>query len=188
MTTSFAHVVGFDDAPFPRDARGPVLTVGVVMSDARIDGILSTHIWRDGANSTQKIAECVNTSRFRPHLQLLLFQGIALGGFNVLDLQALHRETQLPVLVVARKAPDLDAIRDALLQHVPGGARKWRLIQQAGPMEPCGDLFIQRQGLSFDEAAHALQRTTLHGHIPEPLRLAHLIGGGVTRGQSRGRA
>jgi uncharacterized protein len=29
---------------------------------------------------------------------------------------------------------------------------------------------------------------TLHGNLPEPLRLAHLIAGGVTTGESRGRA
>jgi endonuclease V-like protein UPF0215 family len=188
MHPTFSHVVGFDDAPFPRLRRGPVLTIGVAMSDTRIDGILSTTIWRDGANSTPKIAECVNASRFSGHLQLILFQGIALGGFNVLDLAALRAATGLPVLVVARKAPNLEAIRSALLHHVPGGARKWRLIEQAGPMEPCGDLFVQREGLDLPQAAAVLHRFALHGFIPEPLRLAHLIGGGVALGQSRGRA
>ena len=32
-----------------------------------------------------------------------------------------------------------------------------------------------------------LERTTQHGIIPEPLRLAHLIAGGTTTGKSRGR-
>jgi endonuclease V-like protein UPF0215 family len=30
--------------------------------------------------------------------------------------------------------------------------------------------------------------TTLHGNIPEPLRIAHLIAGGIVAGRSRGRA
>jgi endonuclease V-like protein UPF0215 family len=37
-------------------------------------------------------------------------------------------------------------------------------------------------------AAALLAATTLHGNVPEPLRLAHLIAGGVTTGESRGRA
>jgi uncharacterized protein len=47
---------------------------------------------------------------------------------------------------------------------------------------------VQRAGLSVEEARELLTRTTLHGTLPEPLRLAHLIGSGVTLGISRGHA
>jgi len=43
-------------------------------------------------------------------------------------------------------------------------------------------------GLALDEARYLLKATTLHGNLPEPLRLAHLIAGGVVTGKSRGRA
>lgn len=47
---------------------------------------------------------------------------------------------------------------------------------------------MQRVGLDRDEARALLAATTLHGNLPEPLRLAHLVAGGVTTGASRGRA
>ena len=71
---------------------------------------------------------------------------------------------------------------------MPGGARKWRLIQQAGPMEPCGRLWVQRAGLALGEAEALIARLAIHGTIPEPLRVAHLIAGGMVTGRSRGRA
>ena len=46
---------------------------------------------------------------------------------------------------------------------------------------------IQRVGLGFDEARDVIRCTTIYGHIPEPLRHAHLIAGGIATGQSRGR-
>ncbi|WP_275936606.1 DUF99 family protein [Labilithrix luteola] len=49
-------------------------------------------------------------------------------------------------------------------------------------------LWIQRAGLSMDEARRLVADTTLHGNVPEPLRLAHLVAGGITDGSSRGRA
>ena len=49
-------------------------------------------------------------------------------------------------------------------------------------------LFVQRAGLSLAEAEDLIVKTRLHGHLPEPIRLAHLIAGGVTTGRSRGRA
>ena len=106
---------------------------------------------------------------------------------NVVDIHALAAALARPVLVVARRAPRLGLIRDALAR-LPGGARKWRLIEQAGPMEPVRGVFVQRAGLSLVEARDLLAATTLHGNLPEPLRLAHLIAGGIVTGKSRGRA
>jgi hypothetical protein len=162
--------------------------VAAVFSGLRLEGVLRGRVRRDGRNASDAIARLLRGSRFAPQLQLVLLQGIALAGFNVVDVAALHAALGLPVLVVARRAPRLDRIRTALLTRVPGGARKWRLIERLGPMEPVGGVWVQRAGLSLAEAAHALAPLQAHGAIPEPLRTAHLIAGGLARGESRGRA
>lgn len=182
-----AHAVGFDDAPFDRAHRGDVRVVGTVYSGRVLHGVLSGRVRRDGANSARVLADLVARSPFASHLQLVLLQGVALAGFNVVDAHALSRMTGLPVLIVARRAPDLVAIRETLLNRVPGGARKWRLIERLGPMEPLGGVYVQRVGLTARQAEEALARFTVTGRIPEPLRAAHLIAGGVTTGVSRGR-
>ncbi|MGA8049806.1 MAG: DUF99 family protein [Burkholderiales bacterium] len=184
----FAHVVGFDDAPFARAHRGDVMVVGAVYAGARLEGVLATRVRRDGANATRSLAECVQGSRFRAQLHAVLLQGIAFAGFNVVDLAALHAALALPVLAVARRKPDLRRIRAALLGHVRGGARKWRLVERAGPMEPLAGLWVQRAGLSSAEAASLIRRFAVNGRMPEPLRAAHLIAGGVATGESRHRA
>lgn len=183
-----SHVIGIDDAPFAREHRGDVLIVGVAFSGTRVDGVVSSRVRRDGVNSTSAVAAMVKASQFFAHLHAVLFQGIALAGFNVVDIHGLSAELGKPVLVVARKPPDFPAIRRALLTHVRGGAAKWALIERAGPMEPLGPLHVQRAGLDVEEAATLVRTLALVGHIPEPLRLAHLIAGGVTTGRSRGRA
>jgi endonuclease V-like protein UPF0215 family len=185
---ALSHLVGFDDAPFPRARRGDVPVVGCVFSEATLTGVVSGKVRKDGRNATEVLARLVTASKWAPQLQLVLLQGIALAGFNVVDLAGLGRLTGLPVLVVARHAPDLVAIRDALLARVPGGARKWALVEAAGPMEPCAGVFVQRQGLSLEAAADVIRRTARNGRIPEPLRAAHLVAGGAFGGESRGRA
>lgn len=181
------HAVGFDDAPFQRDHRGDVPVVGAIYSGARLDGVLSAAVRRDGANATAVLEELVRGSRFRRHLQLVMLQGIALAGFNVVDIHRLHEALGLPVLVVSRRCPDLQAIRHALLDRVRGGARKWKLIERAGPMEPLGGVYVQRAGLDPSEAQALLARFAVHSAIPEPLRTAHLIAGGLACGESRHR-
>ncbi len=188
VTTRLSHVVGFDDAPFERRHRGDVLVVGAVYAGERLHGVVSTRVRRDGVNSTARLADCLTGSKYYAQLQAVLLQGIAFAGFNVVDLGALHRATGLPVLVVARRPPDLAAIRRALLGRVPGGARKWRLIEAAGPMEPLAGLHVQRCGITPAAAAGLLVRLQQNGQLPEPLRVAHMIAGGVTLGESRHRA
>jgi endonuclease V-like protein UPF0215 family len=192
--SAHSNVIGFDDAPFAREHRGDIRLVGAVCSRTRLDGVVCTRIRRDGANAARAMIDVIRTSGFHRHLQAVLLQGIAVGGFNVVDIRALHRELALPVLVVVRKQPDMKAIRRALFeggprqQGVRGAEHKWRLIEAAGTPEPVAGLFVQRLGLTLAEAGELIVKTRLHGLVPEPIRLAHLIAGGLTTGRSRGRA
>ncbi len=188
MSQGISHVIGIDDAPFVPAHRGDVLIVGAVFAAGRLEGVLHNRVRRDGVNSTRRIAEMVGGSRYAGHLQLVMLQGIAFAGFNVVDIQALNRLLGLPVLVVTRRRPDLKAIRDALIGQVPGGRRKWRLIEAAGEMEPLDSLFIQRVGIGMPETKAVVRRLAVAGHLPEPLRTAHLIAGGMSPLQTRQRA
>lgn len=183
-----SNVIGVDDGPFERSHRGDVPIVGTVLTRTRLDGVLVDRVRRDGANSTERVAAMIHRSPFFDHAQLVMLNGIALAGFNVIDLAALHTELRRPVLVVARKAPDLRAIERALRTRVPGGARKWRLIQEAGPMEPVEGVWVQRAGVTLASAAQVLRDSRVQGWIPEPLRIAHLIAGALVRGVSSGGA
>jgi endonuclease V-like protein UPF0215 family len=162
--------------------------VGTVFAGDRLDGVISTKVRRDGANAAQRLIDCITGSKYFDQLQAILLQGIAFAGFNVVDLQRLHQATRLPVLVVARHRPDLQAIRKALLEKVPGGARKWRLIEAAGPMETMAGVYVQRCGITAENAATLLASLQQNSQLPEPLRVAHMIAGGVTTGESRHRA
>lgn len=187
VSARLSHLIGFDDAPFAPGHRGDVPVVGAVFTGPRLDGVLYGLVRRDGANATRELVRMVGESRFAAHLQAILLQGVALAGFNVIDVHQLSQSLELPVLVVARRPPDWQAIREALLRRVPGGRRKWRLIERLGPMEPLASVHIQRAGLTLTQAEALLERFCLYGRIPEPLRTAHLIAGGIVGGRSRQR-
>lgn len=184
----FSCVLGFDDAPFPAGYTGNVKVVGAVYAGLRLDGVLVGEVEKDGLDAAEKLAALVKRSKFAPNLHLIMLQGIALAGFNVVDVFALHEQLDLPILVVSRRSPNMAAIRDALLAKVHGGPEKWALIERLGPMEPAGPVYVQRVGLSLDQAAAVVKRLAVEGSLPEPLRVAHLIAGAIAEGQSRGRA
>ena len=186
--SELSHVIGFDDAPFSPDHRGDVLVVGAVFCQLRLEGVLSGKVRRDGANATRVLAGMVSASRFAPQLQAVLLQGIAMAGFNVIDIAALQQILGIAVIAVARRQPDLAAIRRALLAQVRGGRRKWVLLERLGSMEAVAGVFVQRAGITLAETETLLKRLAVNSALPEPLRTAHLIAGGIVAGESRHRA
>lgn len=182
-----SNTIGFDDAPFPRAHRGPVKIVGAVFADRRFDGVLVGEVDKDGSDAADVLAKLIGGSRFHEHIHLVLLQGVAMGGFNVVDAFVLHQRIERPILIVARRRPDMAAIRRALESRVAGGQAKWSVIERLGPMEACAGVYVQRVGLTLEQARAVIDRLTMHSQIPEPLRVAHLIAGALGRGASRGR-
>lgn len=162
--------------------------MGAVFAGLRFEGVLRGKIRRDGANSARVIVRLITDSKFADHIRLIMIQGIAFGGFNVVDVFYIHNKLNLPVLAVARRMPDFDGIKSALRTRVRGGFQKWRLIERTGPMEPAAGVYVQRAGLTLEEARGVIETFAVHGRIPEPLRTAHLIAGGIALGESKGRA
>jgi endonuclease V-like protein UPF0215 family len=186
--TEGVKVVGFDDGPFDRRKKGDVLVVGAIYRGGDfLDGMVATRIRRDGHNATDRLVSALSSSRYFPQLHYVMLDGIAFGGFNVVDTGRLHLETGLPVLVVVRKRPDLAAVRRALLR-LPRGEQRWRLVEAAGEVEPCRDVYVQRAGLELEEAEALLAVTCSRAKIPEPLRAAHIIAGAMVTGEGGKRA
>jgi len=182
----FSNVIGFDDAPFDRDHADRVKVVGTVYAGLRFDGVLIGEVAKDGFDAAERMAELIKTSRFAEHIQLIMLQGIAVGGFNVVDVFELYDRLGLPVLVVARKQPDMDKIRSVLSTYIAMGDKKWRVIERLGDMEPLNAAHVQRVGLTLEQATAVMDQFVVHGHIPEPLRTAHIIAGALACGHSRG--
>ncbi len=181
----FAHVIAFDDCAFDRSDRGDVGLVGGIFAGVRLDGVVSGRVRRDGANSAAAMAKMIFESRFVKHLQLIMLQGIAVAGFNVVDVFELHAATDLPILVVSRRDPDFDAIQKTLSLRIRGGDRKWRIIERLGRMERVRGLWIQRVGLTETDANTIVAGYAINGNYPEQLRIVHLIASGVSSGAAR---
>jgi len=181
------RVLGIDDGPFDKFNDKEAIIIGALYRGGSfIDGILSSKVKVDGNDSTEKIVEMVNKSKFKPQIQAILLGGIAVAGFNVVDVKELNEKTDIPVIVVMRAYPEIDKIKDALVKL--GHKEKLKLLEKAGQIHKLDEIFIQKIGLSLEEADEIIDITSTHSLIPEPLRVAHLIARGVVEGESKGRA
>lgn len=181
------RVLGIDDSPFNKFKDRECLVVGTFYRGGSYpDGIMSTKIRVDGQNSTKKLADMVNKSRFKPQIQAIMLDGIAMGGFNVVDIEKLSKKTKIPVIVVVRRYPDFRKIVSALEKLKK--QRQIKLIEKAGTPLKAGKIWIQFKGISPEKAAEIVRATATRSFIPEPIRVAHLISAGIVKGESRGNA
>jgi hypothetical protein len=182
--------LGIDDGPFERgDDRTQI--VGVVTRGASyIEGVLTSEVAVDGTDATDTLIRLVRSTKFRPLIRCVFLNGIAVGGFNVVDLDALYEATRIPVVTLSRTRPDPPAIRRALKATFDSWRNRWNLIQSFRPTRVRNGRFwvyATPRGATLSEATRWIQATTVRGAIPEPVRLAHVIASGVSRGESGGR-
>ncbi|HKZ98102.1 MAG TPA: DUF99 family protein [Thermoplasmata archaeon] len=186
-----SRFLGIDDAPFRfGDAEVPVVGV-VVQAPAYIEGVLTTHARVDGRDATDRLRDLLSRSRYREGLEMIFVDGAAVGGFNVVDIDALSAAAGVPVVTVTRRRPGLESIRAAMKRKFADWEERWDLIARHGIEEIStrhSTLFVTFVGTDRQDVRQALVLTTVRGALPEPLRVAHLIAAGLVKGESHGRA
>lgn len=183
-----ARVLGIDDGPFTVD-DDHVDLVGVLCRAASgyVEAVLHTRVERDGDDATEAIRRMVDGSRSKQNMVAVMTQNSTVAGFNTLDLEALYAGTQVPFLAVSRGAQDWPAMERALLGGISNGPRKWaRIADNPGRQLRYRGLTLVPAGMASEAALALVDLCVLRGHMPEPLRLAHLIAAGWVLGESRG--
>jgi uncharacterized protein len=183
------RIVGVDDGAFSRrDRWAPIAAVASAMPD-RVDAVRTGRVRVDGTDGTRAVVALVRATGGLEGLRAVLLDGAVVGGFNVLDLDAIHKALGVPVVAVTRRPPDFASIRAALTKWFPRDAgRRWRLLtrHRLGPAPtgaPAGLLFVV-VGARRADAAVLLRRAAVRGLYPEVLRLAHLV---ASAGSARSR-
>ena len=83
------RVIGFDDAPFEKNAT-LVNVAGVVCAGTRFEGMLWGTVQKDGDDATSVLSQLLLQSKFYDQVHLVLIDGLAVAGFNLIDLLMLR--------------------------------------------------------------------------------------------------
>ncbi len=185
------RIIGIDDSPLVgRD----ILVVGAILRGGSwLDGLLSTHIEKDGTDATERLASMITESRNYGQIRVAMLNGVTFGGFNVVDIADLHRRTQIPVIAVTRRLPDMESIRRAL-ENLPRPELRYQAILKAGEINEVrtkwrgSPVYFQCKGMEKEDAARLIVDTAVHSRLPEPVRVAHIIATGIVLGESSRRA
>ncbi|MEL6346385.1 MAG: DUF99 family protein [Myxococcota bacterium] len=181
------RTIGFDDSPFERRRGAPVNLSGIVCSGVRFEGMIWGLTTKDGLDATDVIAKMLLESKFHEQVHAVLIDGVAVGGFNIIDLPDLAARLDRPCIAVMRKMPNLERVH-AAINKLPDPKPRLKILARAGRIHEVGGFIFQVVGEKPGVVARALSKITDRGQVPEPLRIAHLIGAAVKMGQSGNRA
>jgi endonuclease V-like protein UPF0215 family len=185
------RILGVDDSPFTfSDTYATV--IGVVMRGGEyLECVLSRQVSIDGNEATALCKEMIQNTKHRQQLKVVMLDGVALGGFNVVDIDDVYTSTSIPVITITRDKPDLEKIKRALQKNFNDWNKRWLLITRGELLTiktKHNPIYVKCAGISVEEAKEIINLSTIRGVIPEPIRVAHIIASGITRGESYGKA
>ena len=163
---------------FSQDSKKSVLS-GIVMStDLVIDGFVFGHSTVGGDDATDVILSMYERLG-RPDVSFLLISGIVISLYNIVDIKKISQKTELPVIGVTYN--DSDSIQDTIKHHFPNSYNS-KLDQYSKldsrkeiTLHTSYNLYIRNEGCTVLEAKQLLDKLTLQGSFPEPLRIAQLL-------------
>jgi hypothetical protein len=185
------RIMGIDDSPFSFSEKY-VTVIGVVLrGGGYLECVLSSRVAIDGNEATDVCREMIKNSKYRQQIKAVMLDGIALGGFNIVDIYRLYESTSIPIITITRDPPDLNKIKKALQKNFNDWEERWETVKK-GDIHTIetqhNPIFVKCSGISLEEAKEIIKLSTIRGAIPEPIRIAHIIASGITRGESYGKA
>lgn len=149
----------------------------VVRANRVLDGFVFGRATVGGSDATETIVEMVERLE-REDVRTLLIAGIAPAWFNILDLQAIHEATALPVISVTFEASP--GLEPTLREEFDGEALAWRLATYRAQPERIEltvneeSVFVRQVGCQREQSRAIVRAFTPEGGRPEPLRVARL--------------
>ena len=163
---------------FEKQEKHSVLT-GIVMSNEfLIDGFVFEHATLRGDDITKKILMMYDKLN-RDDISYLLLPGTILSMYNIVDIDKIFEQIQIPVIAVNSK--DSSGLHDTINHHFPTNfENKIEQYEKLGPrqiirLDSKNEIYLRMRGCTIDNCKTRLDKITFQGSVPEPLRVSQTL-------------
>lgn len=164
------------------------ILAGVVMrADMILDGFTFSRVDVGGMDATEKIIEMYEALD-RHDINILLLNGCVISWYNVIDLNHVADAVALPLISITYN--DSKGLEKYFKENFPKDSQhRIEVYHKNGPRTPLrlhtGHIIYTRfLNIRKEETLRLLNKFTLHGAVPEPLRIARLIARSLMRASS----
>ena len=166
-------------------SRRSVLAGVVMRADLIVDGFSFSSATVGGLDATEAVLRLYERLG-RKDVNVIMLNGCVISWYNVVDLGEVADRTGKPLICVTYEpSPGLEKY---FKQYFPSDwPERLAIYERNGPRKAVElrtghRVFIRALGVEEEEAIRVLNKFTLHGSIPEPLRLARLLARSVLYG------
>lgn len=163
---------------FRQNSSKSILSGIVMRRDFVIDGFVFGSTKIDGDDATEAILKMYDNLK-RPDINFLLISGLIISQYNIVDIKKIHESIKIPTIGLTYK--ESKGIENSIKHHYPHSydakIKKYKKLgtRKKITLHTSQDVFVRKEGCTFDETKYLLNKLTLHGSFPEPLRVAQLL-------------
>lgn len=154
------------------------ILAGVVMrSDLIIDGFSFAKITVGGMDATQGVLKLFKRLK-RKDINVLMINGCVISWYNVIDLPYVYETLKVPLICITYE--ESEGLEPYFRRYFKDAEKRIKIYKKNGERERIKlktgyEVFVRYFGLNKREVSLILNKFTLNGSIPEPLRVAKLL-------------
>ncbi|MBS7622954.1 DUF99 family protein [Candidatus Bathyarchaeota archaeon] len=172
------RALGVSESFIKSKSRRSILAGVVMRSDLIVDGFSFARTTVGGTDATASVVELYRRLD-RRDINIILLNGCVISWFNIISLGEVHRDTELPLICITYEESEgleryfteyfRDEAEERIRRYRENGERE-ELKLHTGKT-----VFARYLGIERGDAARVLNRFTLQGSVPDPLRVARLL-------------
>jgi len=163
---------------FRQNSKKSILSGIVMRRDFVIDGFVFGSATLDGDDATTAILQMYEDLK-RPDISYVLISGLIISLYNIIDIKKIHKSLKIPIIGLTYH--DSTGIEDSIKYHFPNSYKskiknyKKLGIRKKITLHTSSEVFVRKEGCTLHDVKYLLNKLTLQGSIPEPLRVAQLL-------------
>ena len=179
------RVLGIAES-FRKDQKYSTLAGVVMRSDLVIDGFANDRLRVSGSDSTNSTLNLFKKLQ-RNDVNAIMISGSVLSLYNVLDIDEIYKELKIPVVALSFSKSRSNLVENIIARFPEKAAKeKIRLLEKLGQssrikLETGYEVFVRNAGIDDNLSKRLLDRFTLQGSIPEPVRVARLFAKSIAK-------
>ncbi len=180
---SGVRVLGISES-FARDDTKSTVAGVIMRGDYRIDGFSICRPTVGGTDATTTLLTMYEGLE-RPDVRAWMLGGSIISWFNIIDISELYEMSKIPVVSISYNPSE--GIDKYLKEYFPNDwQNRSQLVKKGGPrvevtLKTGHSVFLSFIGLTKNRAKQLVDRFTLDGRIPEPIRVARIAAAGLHR-------
>ncbi|MBS7287492.1 MAG: DUF99 family protein [Candidatus Freyarchaeota archaeon] len=168
---------------FVKGAERSVISGVVMRGDLQIDGFSFATATVGGMDATRSILKLYENLN-RKDVNVIMLNGCIISWFNIVDLDAIHDATSKPLIAVTYE--ESEGLEKYLKQYFVDWEQRVEAYRRLGERQKVElhtghQILVRYLGITARRARLLLNRFTLQGAIPEPLRVARILSRSILR-------